>query len=311
MKLRKIGPIFTTISLIVFSLAPFNNGLLKAQDSVEKEAVHRLTEEESKLLADKATIKPQLQAMDSVLFEKQLAEEIELFPADDLYGCWPTHHVKAYSDATIPDTFRVDVSDFVMPIEGRVSSKYGMRKRRFHYGTDIKLQRGDTIVAAFDGKIRVMDYEKRGYGYYLVVRHPNGLETVYAHLSKYLVDQDQVVKAGEPIALGGNTGRSTGPHLHLEFRFLGQAIDPADIIDFENFCTHDEVYVFNKKESAKVQNKYTAKKSSTSVKYHRVKRNDTLSGIAKRYGVSVDRLCRLNGLKKTTILRIGQAVRYS
>ena len=98
---------------------------------------------------------------------------------------------------------------------------YRPRRRRAHYGLDIKVYVGDTIRAAFDGKVRVVKNQgRRGYGKYVVIRHDNGLETVYGHLSKQLVDTNQLVKAGEPIALGGNTGRSTGSHLHFETRFL-------------------------------------------------------------------------------------------
>lgn len=89
-----------------------------------------------------------------------------------------------------------------------------------HNGLDIKVYIGDTIRAAFSGKVRMVKYERRGYGKYVVIRHENGLETVYGHLSKQIVDENQYVEAGEPIGLGGNTGRSTGSHLHFE-RVLG------------------------------------------------------------------------------------------
>jgi murein DD-endopeptidase MepM/ murein hydrolase activator NlpD len=242
----------------------------------------------------------------------ELNEEESLFPADDLYdGEWNKEFVKAYSNIAIPDSFRIDVTGFIMPVQGRVTSPYGPRRRRFHYGTDVKLQTGDTVLAAFDGKVRVKKYERRGYGYYLVLRHPNGLETVYGHLSKFLVEADETVKAGQPIALGGNTGRSYGSHLHFECRFLGQAIDPSKIVDFENFCTFDESYVFQKDKSGRpTSNKYTAT-GNGQIKYHRIRQGDTLSVIAKKYGVSIDSLCRLNGIKKTTVLRVGRSIRCS
>lgn len=140
----------------------------------------------------------------------------------------------------MPDSCVIDCSTFVLPMDSmtRVTSKYGPRRRRMHKGIDLKVQIGDTIRAAFDGKVRIKNFERRGYGYYLVIRHPNGLETVYGHLSKFLVGVNDIVRAGDPIALGGNTGRSTGSHLHFETRFLGQAINPADIIDFENSIPH-------------------------------------------------------------------------
>lgn len=254
----------------------------------------------------------ELVAVDSMLLKMALNAESQMYPADELYDdAWDTEYVKAYGNLNIPDNFTIDVKDFVMPVEGRVTSNYGPRRRRFHYGTDIKLQTGDTVRAAFDGKIRVKRYERRGYGYYLVLRHPNGLETVYGHLSKFLVDQDQVVKAGEPIALGGNTGRSSGAHLHLELRFLGQAINPAEIIDFNEFCTKDEMYVFEKSKSgqAAVSSPKYAAKSSGKIKYYRIKAGDNLGSIAKRNRTTVSKLCKLNNIKATTTLRVGRSIR--
>ena len=141
-----------------------------------------------------------------------------------------------------------------------------------------------------------------------MVRHPNGLETVYGHLSKSLVDVNDIVRAGDPIALGGNTGRSTGSHLHFETRFLGQAINPADIIDFENSVPHQDVYVFhNIKINGRKSNIYTS--SSDQMVYHRVKSGDTLGKIARMYGTTVNELCRLNGIKSTSTLRLGQSIR--
>lgn len=161
---------------------------------------------------------------------------------------WESQSVNAYVGAEIPQTRNIDVTGYVAPVPGAVTSPYGWRPRfgRMHRGVDLRLSVGDTVVSAFDGKVRLTKYEGRGYGYYVVVRHDNGLETVYGHLSKFLVKPNQRVRAGEPIALGGNTGRSTGPHLHFETRFMGLAVNPATIIDFENLCTHKDVFTFDK-----------------------------------------------------------------
>lgn len=115
-----------------------------------------------------------------------------------------------------------------------------------HNGLDLKVNIGDTIVSAFDGKVRIVKYERRGYGKYVVIRHDNGLETIYGHLSKQLVEENQLVKAGEPIGLGGNTGRSTGSHLHFETRFLGIAINPIYMFDFPKQDIVADTYTFRK-----------------------------------------------------------------
>ena len=306
------------LTLIVFLILPLSNLFSQAQSErgITQEEITVLNNER-KLIADKVDTKLEAAAIDSIMtllmLDEEEDEEEEMSPADELYdGIWNNMYVKDYSNVTIPETFRIDLSSFVMPVQGKITSPFGQRKRRFHYGTDLKLQKGDTVVAAFEGKVRVRQYEKRGYGYYLVLRHPNGLETVYGHLSKFLVYEDDTVEAGQPIALGGNTGRSTGPHLHFECRFLGQAIDPADIVDFNNFCTYDDSYLFEKYKVNTISihnNKYTARDSS--IKYHHVRNGDTLSTIAKKYGVSVPTLCKLNGIKTTTVLRIGRILRYS
>ena len=164
----------------------------------------------------------------------------------------------AYAGLTVPLHKDIDVTGYVAPVKGKLVSAFGYRPRfgRMHRGVDLDLNVGDTVVAAFDGRVRITKYERRGYGYYVVLRHDNGLETVYGHLSRFLVKPDQYVKAGQPIALGGNTGRSTGPHLHFETRFMGIALNPASIIDFENYVTHKDVYTFDKQSSEKANKQY-------------------------------------------------------
>ncbi|GHT74926.1 peptidase [Bacteroidia bacterium] len=297
---------------------------VQAQNQPSKEDVRNLiktitesSKEESrinKLLADLVRPSYDKATVDSMLLQMELDREDEIFPADELYDSWNTEYVKAYAGVDIPSEFKIDVSGFIMPVEGKITSNYGPRRRRFHYGTDLKLQVGDTVYAAFDGKVRVKQYERKGYGYYLVLRHPNGLETVYGHLSKFLVEQDEQVQAGQPIALGGNTGRSTGSHLHFEFRFLGQAINPGEIIDFEELCTKDDFYVFKKSESGKAYNSSSGRYlagSSGKIHYHRVRSGDTLYSIARKNGTTINKICKLNNIKPTTTLRVGKSLRLS
>lgn len=275
----------------------------------------------SELMADRVDIRKDMGLKELAEINVRADEAMEereemLFPADELYGSnWENQWVDPFRGAAraeMPDSCAIDCSSFVLPIdtELRVTSKYGPRRRRMHKGIDLKVQIGDTIRAAFDGKVRIRNFERRGYGNYLVVRHPNGLETVYGHLSKSLVDINDVVRAGDPIALGGNTGRSTGSHLHFETRFLGQALNPSEIIDFEVGTPHQDMYVFhNVKINGRKSNIYTS--SSDRMVYHRVKSGDTLGKIAGMYGTTVSELCRLNGLKSTSMLRLGQSIRCS
>jgi murein DD-endopeptidase MepM/ murein hydrolase activator NlpD len=248
-------------------------------------------------------------------YKEQIDKENLIFPADELYNSnWDTLHVNPFISQKInfPESYTVNCSSFIMPIgskEINITSKYGIRRRRMHRGVDLKVQVGDTIRAAFDGKVRIKSYERRGYGYYLVLRHPNGLETVYGHLSKFLVKENDVVHAGAPIALGGNTGRSTGSHLHFETRFLGKDIDPADIIDFENGEPYKDEYVFNNvKINGKKSNIYTSSDNAYAI--HRVKKGETLSEIAQKYGTTVNELCQLNNIINKSKLAIGQQIRF-
>ena len=197
--------------------------------------------------------------------------------------------------------------EYVHPFKGRVTSKFGYRWGRMHKGIDIDLVTGDPVVAAFDGVVRISKYNHGGFGHYVMIRHYNGLETIYGHLSKRLVECNQTVRAGELIGLGGNTGRSTGSHLHFETRFKGKAFDPTKIIDFTNFSLKQESIVIDKTWFPYITNSYQYQQKFAT--YHKIRRGDTLSGIARRYGTSVSALCRLNRINRNTILRIGRTLR--
>ena len=295
---------------------------IKEDKGTPKQIVHikKMDKRVSELMADRVNIRKNMELKELATLSEIEMEEKEnlMFPADELYGSnWENRWVDPFrgtAKVNFPDSVAIDCSSFVYPIAidsmARITSKYGPRRRRMHKGIDLKVLKGDTIRAAFNGKVRIKAFERRGYGYYVVLRHPNGLETIYGHLSKILVEENQIVRAGETIGLGGNTGRSTGSHLHFETRFLGQAINPAEIIDFENGVPHQDTYVFhNIKINGRRSNIYTS--SSDRMVYHRVKSGDTLGKIARIYGTSVNELCRLNGLKSTSVLRIGQSIRCS
>jgi murein DD-endopeptidase MepM/ murein hydrolase activator NlpD len=212
-----------------------------------------------------------------------------------------------------------DTLGFVMPVTNIITSTYGPRHGRTHQGVDIDLETGDTVVSAFDGIVRMSRYYY-GYGNMVVVRHHNGLETLYGHLSKVLVSPGDVVKAGTSVGLGGNTGHSFGSHLHFEIRFMGQPIDPAKFIAYETFSLlNSEVQIDSSMfDNGKLVKKFRNSEDHSEThyasvkkkkKYHTVKSGDTLSAIARKYHTSVSKLCKLNKIKSTSILRLGKKLR--
>lgn len=324
--------LFTVASVFITLNAFSQKSKTQTRSEVEYKQLHSssFNSKNNKLFADGIRLKMDMSALDEAEARREI-DKTEI-PADDIYGgIWINSNVNIYGALKnkAPESFKVELDNFTMPHEGRMTSNFGTRHRRYHYGVDIKVQVGDTIYAAFDGKIRVKQYERRGYGKYIVVRHLNGLETVYGHLSKFLVDENEFVMSGQPIGLGGNTGRSTGPHLHFETRFLGRPINPNFLIDFDNKVCHRDEYIVNNSSyrktttrSSVVSNKgasnYQAPKSTAnnkyvdgSVKYHRIRKGDSLGKIAKKYGVTVNKLCKLNKMSSKSTLRVGKSLRVS
>ena len=199
------------------------------------------------LLARQAPVDKKMRAVDSVAIQRLFEQENLEDPAAELYPDWEDRFINAYGNVELPQELKIDLRHFCMPTTNRiVTSKYGYRPRfrRQHKGLDINATKGDTIRAAFDGKVRVVEFQRGGYGNVVVIRHSNGLETVYGHLSKHLTQKGSIVKAGEPIGLAGDTGRSFGAHLHFETRLLGEYIDPAKLFDFEHQDVTGDFYVF-------------------------------------------------------------------
>ena len=288
------------------------------------------------LLANQAPVDRKMKVVDSVALQRLIDFENLENPSADLYEDWDNMH--AHSRVTeLPDSFRISLKNFCMPTTNRVlTSNFGARWGRQHKGLDIKVYIGDTIRAAFDGKVRVVRYEGRGYGKYVVIRHDNGLETYYAHMSKQLVVEDQEVRAGDPIGLGGNTGRSTGSHLHFETRLCGVALNPAILFDFRNQDVVDDSYMFRKstyqRESAlatrlrgvngaslgaedndDIELAIAAPEASYKQenRFHKVKRGETLFSIARKRGTTVDAIMKMNHLKKSSKLKPGQILKFN
>ena len=255
-------------------------------------------------------------AKDSTIFEKYW-DTTTLFP------------YKEVDMSEMPKSVVIDLVDsltsYHCPYQGSVHprGKYGPRRRRQHQGVDLPLKTGDPVYATFCGRVRISQYNRGGYGNLVIIRHDNGLETYYGHLSERLVEPDQWVEAGQIIGLGGSTGRSTGPHLHFETRYYGQSFDPERLIDFKNGTLSRETFLLKKSFFSiysnagqdfedEIANEEQDKKEAAekaAMKYYKIRSGDTLGGIARRYGTTVTNICRLNGIKSTTVLRIGRSLR--
>lgn len=325
MQIKNIFKTLTLTSLMALSAAP-----VMGQD----------------LLARQAPVDRKMKAVDTVALRSIIEREQAGSLSAQLYSEWSNKY--AHRATELPDSFRIDLRGFAMPTSSRViTSQFGRRWGRMHKGLDIKVYIGDTIRAAFDGKIRVVNYEGSGYGNYVVIRHNNGLETIYGHMSKHLVREDQMVRAGDLIGLGGNTGRSTGSHLHFETRLCGVALNPALMFDFRNQDVTGDFYMFraNRYEregiavnntTGRKQDSYTAeevggnakassrnevaqnnasrkasKKSRNNVQYHKVAKGETVYSIAHKRGLTVEQLCRMNHIGKNMRIRPGQILKYS
>lgn len=221
------------------------------------------------LLASQSPLMEKLKLENTQKFIQDIEDREGIDDSDIFTSYWDNQTVNPYANVAIPDHKLINLGEYVHPHNGVVTSEFGYRPRfgRVHKGIDIKLNVGDTVRAAFDGKVRVARYNPGGYGYFVIVRHDNGLETVYGHLKKFTVKPGQVVKAGDMLGFGGNTGRSTGPHLHLETRYMGVAINPRAIIDFDNKTTHKDVYAFDKSSVQKAVNYAPARTKYTKAKY--------------------------------------------
>ena len=222
------------------------------------------------------------------------------------YDIWSDSSINPYNvDLTkMKDTVVLNLAGFVSPVAfRRVNSDFGLRRRGKHYGIDLDLNKGDDVYSAFDGVVRITK-RIRGYGNTILVKHFNGIETLYGHLSKILVQAGDTVKAGTIIGLGGSTGRSTGPHLHFETRYLGNVINPNDLIDFKDSRVNNSVYQLT-------ANTFSYKKEFDRIKYWTIRRGDTLGRIAIRTGVSITKLCSMNGISRKSLLRVGRKIRYN
>ncbi len=264
---------------------------------------------------NKSSSKQDTTSLDSIPASEQQESDFQanidtLFQGVDTFA-WDNKMINSghFDSKDMKDTINIVIQDtskhlyFTFPFKNYVTSGFGKRRWLWHYGMDIKLQKGDSVYAAMDGIVRVTKYDRHGFGYVVVIRHPSGLETIYGHLSKIKVNIDQKVKSGELIGLGGSTGHSTGTHLHFETRFLGEPFDPNCFIDFENYKLKTDTLALSRQNFEYLIDLRKAK-------YCTIRRGDTLGRIAIRYGTSINALCRLNGMSRKSLLRIGRPLRY-
>lgn len=287
------------------------------------------------LLASQAPIDRTMKSIDSIALKSIIQKEnSEVVLGANLYNEWSNQYT--HKETVLPDSFLIDLRGFHMPTDRtNVTSNFGYRWRRQHKGIDVKVYIGDTIRSAFNGKVRIVKYDRRGYGKYVVIRHYNGLETIYGHMSKWLVAENQEVKAGDPIGLGGNTGRSTGSHLHFETRLCGVALNPALMFDFHNQDVIGDYYMFqrstyqresavanrlrgagakggkNNAEMELAKQKPAKSAVAANVRYHKVKKGESLSTIARKHGTTIKALCNLNHISTRTRLMPGQILKYN
>ena len=301
--MNKLFIVFCACFLLIFSKAgatvfpPHNTYSSDTNRTVATDTVPYLIDEEE---------------MESLV----MSDSLSFFPAYDLYSGWdtinihsPKFNVKSLNDS-IRELMLCDKNGcgYVHPFLGNVTSSFGPRKRRFHYGIDIDLETGDQVVAAFDGKVRIAK-KSASYGNVIVIRHSNGLETYYAHLSKINVEIDQDVYAGQAIGLGGNTGRSRGSHLHFEVRFLGQPINPTEMISFDDRKLISDTFCLSKNTFSYFEDVHKLARNTSKHNIHVVRKGDTLSGIARKYGTTVKALSQKNKIKTKTTLRLGQKLK--
>ncbi|MFN4234218.1 MAG: peptidoglycan DD-metalloendopeptidase family protein [Bacteroidia bacterium] len=312
MKKLLIIVLFLFISSIAWAIGENKNSgdsltVKKKSVKVEQPSIGGDIEDEEEFEEDADTTS----ILKSIASAKNYFSDSMLIPAWDIYQHWNTEVIHPLrTDLTnLNDTIQIALidkefeCDYTHPYFGEVTSDFGPRKYRYHYGIDIKLETGDTVFAAFDGVVRIAKYSKT-YGNVVLIRHFNGLETLYAHLSKIDVEIGQEVVTGQAIGLGGNTGRSTGSHLHFEVRYKGEPINPHSIIDFKDGKLKADMLALNKSH-------FSYLKEIKSIKYHTVRKGETLSSIARKYKTSVKTLCKLNKIKPNSVIKAGKKIRVA
>ena len=242
----------------------------------------------------------------------------------DYYAVWDSRTIDPYNINPLEFNEAIDIKLYDPPAnrfwsapleEGKMTSNFGYRWGRWHTGADLDLETGDPVYAAFDGIVRVVGWDGNGYGRYVLLRHYNGLETLYGHLSKQTVETGQLIKAGDQLGLGGNSGRSYGAHLHFETRFEGNPFSPLNIYSFPANTINSDHFVLTSNVWDYLRGGRTSdisfKPKMKRTVLHRVRSGETVSSIASRYGMSVSALTRKNHLTSRARIRPGQKLRVN
>lgn len=257
----------------------------------------------------------------------EVAEEIQIdsswIKATEYYSIWDAYSLNPYrSDVTqlkenlnlvLFDTTKGQTWSEPVP-NSFLTSIFGKRGYRWHYGVDLELDMGDSIKSVWDGVVRLTNWDGGGYGNYVLVRHYNGFETLYGHLSDIQCTVGQIVQAGDLLAKGGSTGRSSGPHLHFEIRYQGIPINPMEIFDFNGHNIKGSSFTLTPETFDYLDRRIGRRAGESSgrtrkVFYHKVRRGDTLSEISEKYGVSLSTLRKLNGISRNFTLQPGKRIR--
>lgn len=235
-------------------------------------------------------------------------KDTSMYPANNHYLSWNTQIPFPYPDKLWREDSTVELrlvgpmeGGFYNPKTGVLTSHYGWRDGRNHNGIDFDLEVWDSVRTAFDGMVRVARYYG-GFGRVVVIRHDNGLESLYAHLHRFKCEPGQRVQAGDVIGLGGSSGHSTGSHLHWELRYKGKPLNPETFMSFEDGTLNNDTLVLRK-------TKYGYAAFPKGARFHVVKKGDFLHKIAQQYGTTTNTLCELNGIKRNKVLIVGEKIR--
>jgi len=307
------------VALLIINLSVFviEAARITYSDSISQESAPETIVQNTAVITVQADT-VNIEESSSPNIQTNFVESFRFGPVEEFFMDWDTSTVDPYQYDVKEITYDFPICLFISPEDGYSlplkslykTSSFGPRWGRHHKGIDFDLNIGDSVLNMFDGMVRISTYSK-SFGHFVVVRHFNGLETLYAHLSERIVMQGDIMKAGDCLGLGGNTGRSTGPHLHFEVRFRGIAFDPENLLSITcQDITSDELTI----EPALFSYLTYYKRSRSSAtasggKYYTIKSGDTLGSIAKKHGTTINHLCRLNGISQNSIIRAGKQLR--